>query len=183
MALPVFDKVYRKTLCLQDYKLSDGHVRGIASACPLFDHSVVNRFLFSNCGLSGDQFAIVLQGAKNMKDFKSVIYKRDSININSIMSLKPLFARRIPYHMEELKLIDCKISSSDLEILLDCLLEDSKIKTLSLVNLPQTEVTIEKIGELVEKSETLVDLDLSWSNVRPSVMQEFLKIIKHNKTL
>jgi hypothetical protein len=60
VALPILDKVYRKTLCLQDYQLSQGHCKGIAIACKYFDEKLVNRVLFSNNGMSGDQFAEIL---------------------------------------------------------------------------------------------------------------------------
>ncbi len=52
--LPIFDKIVNKTLCLQNYQLNDGHVKGIAQACQFFDHTKINRLLFNNCGLSGD---------------------------------------------------------------------------------------------------------------------------------
>lgn len=54
LVLPILDKIYKKTLCLNDYLLSDGNCRGLAAACELFDHQVVNRVLFNNCGLTGD---------------------------------------------------------------------------------------------------------------------------------
>ena len=33
LTLPILDKVYRKTLCLQDYHLSEGNCQGLADAC------------------------------------------------------------------------------------------------------------------------------------------------------
>lgn len=52
--LPILDKIYKKTLYLQDYLLSDGICKGLAAACKLFDHRLVNRVLFTNCGITGD---------------------------------------------------------------------------------------------------------------------------------
>ena len=51
LTLPILDKIYSKTLCLQDYHLSDGNCRGLAEACEFLDTTVVNRMLFNNCGL------------------------------------------------------------------------------------------------------------------------------------
>ena len=52
--LPIFDKVVRKTLCLQNYLLNDGHVEGLAEACEHLDHHMINRMLFNNVGMTGD---------------------------------------------------------------------------------------------------------------------------------
>ena len=72
--LPILDKIYRKTLCLHDYHLSEGNCQGLAEACANIDCHVLNRFLFNNCGLTGDNLAIILEGLVRMKDFKALIY-------------------------------------------------------------------------------------------------------------
>ena len=51
MTLPILDKIYKKTLCLQDYHLSEGNCQGLADACQFLDTAVVNRMLFNNCGV------------------------------------------------------------------------------------------------------------------------------------
>lgn len=55
--LPILDKVVNKTICLQNYLLSEGHVQGLAKACEHLDPRIVNRMLFNNCGMSADNFA------------------------------------------------------------------------------------------------------------------------------
>ena len=125
LVLPILDKIYKKTLCLQDYLLSDGICKGLAEACKLFDHTVVNRVLFSNCGITGDQFALILEGLTQLKDFKSIIYKMNTVNARSILMLKPIFEKRLPNHLEELKIIDCKIHSSMITQLLTAMLDSS----------------------------------------------------------
>ena len=72
LALPILDKVYKKTICLHDYKLSEGHCRGLASACEFFDVRFVNRLLLKNCGISGNMLAIILEGLLKMEDFKFI---------------------------------------------------------------------------------------------------------------
>ena len=112
MALPILDKVYRKTLCLQDYQLSQGHCKGIAVACKYFDDKLVNRILFNNNGMSGDQLAEILIGLQNIEDVKSITYRLNGINQKSLVAMVPLFERKLPYHLEELRLIDVKSSAS-----------------------------------------------------------------------
>ena len=75
--LPVFDKIFNKTLCLQNYLLNDGHCQGLSDACENLDPRIVNRMLFNNCGLSGDQMAVLLDGFAKMTDLKALIYKNN----------------------------------------------------------------------------------------------------------
>lgn len=119
MALPVLEKVYAKTLVLQEYTLSKGHCRGIAQACQYFDHRFVNRIFFSNSGIDDLEFSEILEGLKHLKDFKSIIYRANVFAELSIAKLEPLLLKRIPNHLQELKLIDCQMLSSNVNKLLD----------------------------------------------------------------
>lgn len=80
VSLPILDKILSKTLCLRNYRLSDGHCSGLAEACKYLDHRVVNRILLQNNGITGDQLASILDGTVHMTDFKAFIYKHNSIN-------------------------------------------------------------------------------------------------------
>ena len=83
----------------------------------------MNRILFSNCGVNGDQFAMILEGLAKLNDFKAIIYKMNGINQKSIDSLGPLLSKRLPHHLEELKIIDCKMSGSLIESLIKLLMK------------------------------------------------------------
>ena len=89
--------------------LSDGQCQGIADACELIDHRFMNKALFNNCGLTGNNFATILEGLVKVKDFKSIMYKRNEINAFSIERLEPLLSKNIPYNLAELSIIDCRI--------------------------------------------------------------------------
>ena len=91
LVLPILDKIYKKTICLQDYTMSEGHCKGLAHACEFIDSKVVNRILMSNCGVTGDDLALILEGLAKLHDFKSIIYKMNGINTNAINHLEPLF--------------------------------------------------------------------------------------------
>ena len=77
LALPILEKIYRKTLMLCEYTLSPGHCRGLAKACRYFDHKLVNRVFLSNCGIDDGEFASILDGLIDLRDFKSIIYKNN----------------------------------------------------------------------------------------------------------
>ena len=58
-----------------------------------------------------------------LRDFKSLIYKQNTINLHSLDVLKPVLAKRLPHHLEEIKLIDCKVSPGMIAKLMDNLRE------------------------------------------------------------
>ena len=71
----------------------------------------MNKALFNNCGLTGNKFATILEGLVKVKDFKSIMYKRNEVNALSIERLGPVLKKNIPYNLAELSIIDCKIHS------------------------------------------------------------------------
>jgi len=69
----------------------------LAKACEVFDVQQVNRLLLDNTGINGDQLASILQGMAQLSDFKSLIYRQNSINLNSLAALQPIFVKRLPH--------------------------------------------------------------------------------------
>ena len=88
--MPILDKIYRRTLCLQNYLLNDGHCQGLAEACQFLDARVVNRMLFNNCGISGENLTVILQGVSKIKDFKALIYKVNNVSFDAVDRLGSL---------------------------------------------------------------------------------------------
>lgn len=142
-------------------------MKGLASAIEFFDTRVVNRILLNNCGISGDSLALILDGILKLKDFKALVYKMNGINSAALNKINLLFERRLPHHLEELKIIDCKINQTLIQQLLDALLKKSQIKKFALVNAMHSELTFDKLVAYVGQSEYLRELDVSWSTVRP----------------
>ena len=68
--------------------------------------------------------------------------------------------------------------------LCDLLLEtDSQLRSFALVNSHQTETSFDKVINLLEQSEYLSELDLSWSKLKPAHWKKFLAVIKENRQL
>ena len=153
LVLPIIDKVCKKTLVLQEYTLRPGQCRGLAKACQYFHHTFINRVFFNNSGIDDAEFADILGGLSHLKDFKSIIYKANQFSDLSINALGPILRKRLPHQLTELKLIDCPIGGTHLCKLLDLLmLTDSKLSTLTLVNVGQTENSFVKTIEFLERS-------------------------------
>lgn len=82
-----------------------------------------------------EDFANLLTGLRQLHDLKSIVYVHNSLMTRSVEALKPILHRNIPYHLEELRLVNCpKISSMASARLLDVMLEKNYIKKLSLVD-------------------------------------------------
>lgn len=74
-----------------------------------------------------------------LKDFKSVVYKDNQFSSESVKALQPLFQKNVPFHLEELKLVDLKMSPKCIEDLLKMMTELCYLGRLSLVNLRMTD--------------------------------------------
>ena len=123
--------------------------------------------LFNNCGISGDQLAIILDGVAKMRDFKALIYRMSSVNALAIEKLGPIFRHPIPHHMEELQLVDCKLGATLIEQLMDSLMDNhARLNKFALVRPNHSESSWAKVVQFVSGSVMLESLDLSWSGVR-----------------
>jgi len=107
----VLDYVHDNTLCLQSYTLSIGHCNALAKAFEYFD-DFINRVIFDNCGIDDDEFASILRGILKLKDFKKIIYRYNEVHRNSLEGLRALLERKIPNHLEELRIENCKMDAS-----------------------------------------------------------------------
>ena len=177
------DKVVNKTLALQNYTLSKGHCEGLAKSLGLLDDSIVNRILLTNNGIDGKEFAMVLSGLEHLHDFKSIIYKQNGFTTESMNSLCTFFTRKVPYHLEELKLIDLKLSPKCCEQLFSKLNEESYIKRLSLINVNQNDRQFDALLKYISSSKYLRELELNWLEVRQSTYSKLTDYLAENKQL
>ena len=65
---------------------------------------------------------------------KSLIYRKNEVNEHSLAGLVPFFEKRLPNHLCELKIVDCRINSSQITLLMSLLLQKSQVRSFSLVN-------------------------------------------------
>lgn len=87
LPLPILDKITGKTIQLQDYTLSKGAQEGLAQAVQNLDNQMVNRILFNNNGITGEGFGNLLKGMSHLRDFKSIIYKKNQFSEASVVQL------------------------------------------------------------------------------------------------
>ena len=128
----------------------------------------MNRVLFNNCGLTGNKFANILEGLALIRDFKSIIYKHNELNALSIEKFQPIFDKNIPHQLSDLQIVDCRIHCTQIEQLLDLMIEKAEIKSFTLVNVHHSEDSFNKLCYYVANSYRLRDLNVSWQCLRPS---------------
>ena len=106
--LPLLNKVHNKTLTLQTYTLNKAHCKALAQAIPKAED--VSKLRFENCGIEDAEFALILAACSQLKDFKSIVYVRNQLGEKSIDSIHGLLEKRIPNHLEEVKVVDCRMT-------------------------------------------------------------------------
>lgn len=131
--------------------------------------------------MNGDDFADILVGLQNLKDVKSIVYKQNGINKKAIEALEPLFKRKIPHHLLELRLMDIKSSASLIDDVIFKFSTCSQISKLALVNCQQSDKSFEILLNFIKSSRHLKELDLSWCTVRQNTFIKLLYIIKENR--
>lgn len=99
---------------------------------------------------------------------KSLVYIKNEFLMKSAEAIKSLITQNsMPFHLEELRLINCKISAQATSLVLDSLAERSFVKKLSLVNASVNEPScIKKLVYFMQGSRYLIDLDISWNNIK-----------------
>ena len=91
--------------------------------------------------------------------------------------------RNAPFNLEELALIDCKLSGTVLENLLEVLANAHQLKKLTLIKPNHSTRSFAKLVHLVETSQHLVELDISWQGVQAQTMGCLLTVLRSNRFL
>ena len=126
---------------------------------------------------------MILVGLEMVKDFKSIIYKMNTVSSLSIGKMAPLLQKRLPNHLEELKIIDCRINATLVSQLMKTLLENSQLRALSLVNIHHSPESFELVIRFINDNEFIKELDVSWSIVKPSLWLNFIEAVGQNRRL
>jgi hypothetical protein len=142
----------------------------------------LSRVAFENNGLKDEDFAVMLEGLSRLLDIKSIIYVKNEFLLKSVEQIEPILTfRNIPYHLEELRLINCKISQNALTGLLNILHNRNYLKRLGLVNLSMNENHLKQLIPFIQSSRYLIELDLSWNGFRAAKIAEFIDAVGDNK--
>lgn len=184
VAKPLIENLHNQTLVLRELALSKGQSRGLAKAIPLLKNNEFTKLFIDNCNLTGDQFSEILEATAQHKNFKSIIYRKNHVNMDAIVSLDSFHNRRAPNHLHELKFFDCNLSSTMIQrLMLEMTEANTKLRSLAIVGNPQTNESLKSMIHFVSESNFLRELDLSWTSVQPSQWLDLLESVKNHVSL
>lgn len=83
----------------------------------------------------------------------------------------------MPYHLEELKLIDLKIQSKCILDLLTQMHQCSYLRKVALVNVNQTDREFGCVVQFVKDAPMLQEIDISWCEVRQSSIARLIETL------
>jgi len=181
--LPLMQKIKNNLLSLTNYGLSGEAIRAFADTIRKKDN-FLTRIALENNGLKDEDFASLLEGLSRLLDIKSLIYVKNEFLMKSVEQIEPILTfRSIPYHLEELRLVNCKISQNALSALINIFQSRNYLKRLGLVNLGMTEGALKQLTPFIQNSRYLIELDLSWNGFRAIKIADFIDAIGENKQL
>ena len=93
-----------------------------------------------------------------------------------------LIHRPIPYNLDEVRLINCKIAPQAVQYFIQEI-NGSNLRKLSLVKCEINKTLFEGVLDLIENSYNIIDLDISWNKLRPLDMRKLFKTLSTNRQL
>jgi hypothetical protein len=146
-------------------------------------------------------FAAILEGLVEQTHFKSITYKANALDQLSVACILKMIARPMPSNLDELRIINCRISPPAIKLLVENITR-SNLRRLALVKAgiagkPQREgkaptaeeeeetgsYLFDKILILLRKSRSLIELDISWNRLGPDDLLELFKVLCNNRQL
>ena len=129
-------------------------------------------------------FSKILDLLNDNKSFKSIIYRKNEFGTDSQRFLSRMLEKKVPNHLHELRIENCKVVPEAIEFLVESLAKLSAVSLLGLVNANMTADTFKNLAKYAKNSQYLTELDVS-DNIQLSqeTYSSFLKNISKSKIL
>ena len=138
---------------------------------------------FDNCGIDDGEMANLLRAFCQFRDFKSIVYRHNELDEESLEVLLPLLKKGIPYHLQELRISSCRLQPNIVNELLVAISTRSFLKQFELAYTALTQSDVDLLGQYALHSKMLEKLDLSGNCMSPTQMISLLDCVKQNKKL
>ncbi len=130
-SLPVVSKIQGKALNLVGYRLNLGLCRALRQYLEN-QKGALTRIVLDNNGInSGELLNELLEGVAQQDDFKSIVIIKNAVDENSASVIGEVLKRPFPKNLEELRIVNCKVSPVSTIKLLNAV-NESQLKKLSL---------------------------------------------------
>lgn len=95
-----------------------------------------------------------------------------------------MFHRKVPFQLNELQIIDCKIHATLIEQLFDLMLDQCNVRTFTLTNVAHSENSWSKLCTFVDRSYRLRELNISWQILsKHQQYEQLFEVIRENRRL
>ena len=151
--LSILQKTNGQALNLKGYLLNDVLCKAFLEACRRFPH-FISSILLDNNGLRDKGVAMILEGCNSLKQIRKIACRDNILHYDSFCQLKKILQERITpqNHLRELRLSNCRMSPSITADLLSVILEESRLKKLTLSKTTMSNESVESLQLLIEKS-------------------------------
>ena len=126
---------------------------------------------------------MMLQGMSYLTTAKSCIIKHNEFGKQSLEALHLLNEKKMPYNMEEFRLISCKTSPLISLGIVNLFSTGCFIRRLALVEARMNDEMIKPLCEIMEKSRFLIEIDFSWNEFSNIAMRELCIVLAENRKL
>jgi len=182
LATPILTKIIDQTLLIRNKVLNVGFCKAINGALKMVPTLITKLTLDSN-GLEDKNTCILIEGMAYQQLFKVLTIRDNEVDESCIQALAPVLKRKMPSNLDELHLIDCKISWKTSLALVTNLKQKCYLRKLSLVKASLNEFSIKVLGEALKQMKTLTDLDISWNQLVPKQIIGLVEVLSQNKKL
>jgi Ran GTPase-activating protein (RanGAP) involved in mRNA processing and transport len=192
LALPVLNMISDLRLALLSYKLNSGVCTSLARGLKA-NNSLLNTIILENNGLTDLDCSVVLEGLCSQAVVKTIVIKQNEVGEKSLKQLSKLLRRprtyidndpRKPGYLDELRIIDCRISQSTTAELMKQLTTGScYLSKVSLVNASFNPESAKGLLTFIANTKSLKHLDLSYSSLTQQDMRGLVKQISVDRKL
>lgn len=100
---------------------------------------------------------------------KQIVIIRNNVDEQSVQLITDIMERPMPKNLDELRIINSKISPVSIHKILSTLeCGNSHLRRLSLAGVGLNELGLDMLAEIVDHVRSLIDLDISWNGLRPN---------------
>jgi len=181
VALPALSKIRDKVLNLKGYQMNAGLCSALGQAFLLYNH-VVEKLFMESTGTQDDSFARVLEGLAEQHGFKTLCYKKNDLGPRSVAAILALVRRPLPHNLDELRIVNCRVSASAIQTLLQGL-PSTNLRKLTLVKTGLRGSLLDYVIELTAASRSLVELDISWNRITSAELRKLFAVLAGNRQL
>ena len=126
----------------------------------------------------------MLHGLMELERFAVFAYKNNVFKYKALAMIKPILQRPDPMNLVELRLVNCGTSRGVVMNLVEFMLaEKVHLRALSLVKMKVFKPALQVIAQMIDESEHLEDVDLSWNDLLPSDFACLFPVLARNTTL